>query len=75
MKNIIEYIFPKKSKWIDISTFDNGGNYYLIQMRYTLNSNKKQFRNVKIGFINDYTQKLDIYKNILNEQKLEESYN
>jgi len=66
MKKIIECLFPKKSKWIDIEMFDSSGRYKLIQMRYVLKNNKKQFRVVSIGFVNDFMQKDKIYKKVLN---------
>jgi hypothetical protein len=57
-------LFPKKSKWIDLGYSDNCGNYYLYQMRYRLDNNKKEFRKIKIGFVNDHTQKQLIYEQI-----------
>mgnify|MGYP000704706204 CR=1 FL=1 len=58
-------LFPKKSAWIDIGFCDNQGNYHLLQMRYRLDNNKKEFRKVKIGFVNDHTQKDCIYECVL----------
>ena len=57
-------LFPKKSKWIDLGFSDNSGKYYLYQMRYQLDNNKKEFRKVMIGFVNDHTQKQFIYEQI-----------
>jgi len=65
MKKIINFIFPEKSQWFDIGMFDSGGYYKLIQMRYVVKNNKKSFRVTSIGFVNDYTQKADIYKKSL----------
>jgi hypothetical protein len=65
---VMRSIFPKKSKWIDISMFEDGGNYKLIQMRHRLDNNKKEFRTASIGFVNDYTVKLKIYENVLLER-------
>ena len=65
MKQILNYLFPKKTKWIDIQVYDSSGYYKLIQMRYRLDNNKKEFRTVNIGFVNDYTVKLKIYEAIL----------
>ena len=62
---VMRSIFPKKSSWIDIYMFENSGKYKLIQMRYRLDNNKKEFRTASIGFVNDYTVKLKIYENIL----------
>lgn len=61
-------VFPKKSKWIDIYMFEDSGKYKLIQMRYRLDNNKKEFRTASIGFVNDYTVKLKIYENVLSER-------
>ena len=61
-------IFPKKSNWIDIYMFEDSGKYKLIQMRYRLDNNKKEFRTASIGFVNDYTVKLKIYENVLLER-------
>lgn len=61
MKKIKKWLFPEKTKWVDISCFDRNGNYYLIQMRQEIESHKKQFRIAKIGFVNDYTRKPTIY--------------
>lgn len=66
MKQIKKWLFPEKSKWIDISCFEVSGYYKLIQMRYVLHNNKKEFRVVNIGFVNDYTQKLKIYEIVIN---------
>ena len=57
-------LFPKKSKWIDLGYSDNCGNYHLYQMRYRLDNNRKEFRKVKIGFVNDHTQRPFIYEQI-----------
>jgi hypothetical protein len=66
MKKIIEYLFPEKSKWVDIEMFEDSGRYKLIQMRHVLRNNKKEFRVVSIGFVNDFVQKDKIYKKVLN---------
>ena len=34
-------------------------------MRHEIKTNKKEFRTAKIGFINDYTVKSQIYTNVL----------
>lgn len=65
MKKIINYLFPNKSKWIDISMFDRDGYYKLIQMRIRLDNNKKEFRIANIGFINDSSVKEKIYESVL----------
>lgn len=65
---VMRSIFPKKSKWIDIYMFEDSGKYKLIQMRYRLDNNKKEFRTASIGFVNDYTVKLKIYENVLLER-------
>jgi len=58
-------LFNNKSKWVDVGFSDNSGRYFLFQMRYRLDNNKKEFRKVEIGFVNDYTQKLSIYEKVL----------
>ena len=65
---VMRSIFPEKSKWIDIYVFEDSGRYKLIQMRYRLDNNKKEFRTASIGFVNDYTVKQKIYENILLER-------
>ena len=62
---IYNFLFPKKSKWIDIYMYENQGIYKLIQMRYRLDNNKKEFRIATIGFVNDYTVKPKICENVL----------
>lgn len=68
LRKILQTIFPKKSKWIDIYMFEDSGRYKLIQMRYRLDNNKKKFRTASIGFVNDYTVKFKIYENVLLER-------
>lgn len=65
MKKIIKFLFPEKSKWIDIEMYETSGYYHLIQMRHTIKTNKKSFRTVKIGFVNDNHQQGKIYKAVL----------
>jgi hypothetical protein len=65
MERLINFIFPKKSKWIDVYMFETSGKYNLIQMRYRLDNNKKEFRTASIGFVNDYTVKSKIYNAVL----------
>jgi len=67
MKKAIKWLFPEKSKWVDISCFDRAGKYYLIQMRYKIESHKKEFRIAKMGFINDFTRKPNIYDNVFSK--------
>ena len=69
MKKIINYIFPEKSQWFDVAMFDSCGEYKLIQMRYVLKNNKKSFRIVNIGFINDPTQKVNIFNKTMSLNK------
>jgi len=59
------YLFPEKSKWFDVGMFEESGRYKLIQMRFVLKNNKKSFRVVSIGFVNDYTVRSSIYQKIL----------
>lgn len=56
----------KKSKWIDVSVYDDCKGYYkLVQMRYTLDTNKKEFRNVSMAFMNDQGSRLTLFENVL----------
>lgn len=55
---------PKKSKWIDICVYDSSGRYKLVQMRYRIDNNKKEFRTCSLGFVNDHLAKLDVHKNV-----------
>lgn len=64
-QKIINYLLPKKSQWFDIGCCETSGHYKLIQMRYNLETNKKEFRKVSMGFINDYTVKLSLYEKAL----------
>ena len=63
---IINYLFTKKTNWIDVGMFNHDGRYKLIQMRINTKNNKKEFRRVSLGWVNDYTAKQDIFKNTLN---------
>lgn len=65
MEKLIKILFPDKSQWFDIGMFEDDGRYKLIQMRYVLKNNKKSFRVTSIGFVNDYTQKANIYNKVL----------
>jgi len=64
MNQIIKFLFPPKSHWIDVATYDSSGYYYHVQMRYRLDNNKKEFRKVKIGFVNDFSIKAELYQSI-----------
>lgn len=58
-------LFSKKSNWIDVGMYDKSGYYKLVQMRYRLDNNKKSFRTVSLGFVNDgHGIKLDLFKRI-----------
>jgi len=57
-------LFAKKSKWIDVGMYDRRGSYKLVQMRYRLDNNKKEFRTVSLGFVNDYVNKPELFENI-----------
>jgi hypothetical protein len=50
---MFDYLFPQYSKWIDVGIKDIEGNYTLIQYRYRIRDNKKQFKTRRIGFVND----------------------
>lgn len=53
------------SQWTDVGLYDDEGRYYLIQMRYDLKTNRKKFRKAKMGFINDFGQKHDIFRTVM----------
>lgn len=65
MERILRFIFPEYSKWHDIEMFESSGHYNLIQMRYRIDNNKKEFRIAKIGFINDFSKKSEICRKVL----------
>lgn len=71
MTNIIDWLFPKKTRWIDISCFERMGHIALVQMRIEIKTNKKEFRIAKIGFINDLTVRKQIYESVLEYQCLD----
>lgn len=62
MNKIFEFLFPQKTKWIDLGLFNKSGRYTLVQMRITLKNNKKEYRRTSMGFINDYVEKENLYK-------------
>jgi len=62
MKNIFK---TEKSKWIDVGMYDKDGYYKLVQMRYRLKDNKKEFRTVSLGFVNTYEYSQQLFKNIM----------
>ena len=64
MNEILQILFPKKSKWIDVGMYDQNGHYKLVQMRYRIDNNKKEFRTLSLGFINDYVNRPTLFKNI-----------
>jgi hypothetical protein len=70
MKKLFSLIFTEKSQWYDIYMFESSGYYKLIQMRYVLKNNKKEFRTTSIGFVNDYTVKPMIYEKVLSINKV-----
>lgn len=62
---MLNWLFPKKSKWIDIGMYDKSGYYKLIQMRFRIDNNKKEFRTVNLGFINNWQIKDQLATNIM----------
>jgi hypothetical protein len=56
---------PAKSKWIDVGMYDHNGYYKLVQMRFRLDNNKKEFRTVSLGFINAYEYRQKLFAGIL----------
>ncbi len=69
MKKIINYLFPKKSQWFDVGCYERDGHYKLIQMRFNLDNNRKEFRTANMGFINDYKIKNELFDVILSINK------
>jgi len=65
LKFLKEFFFPAKSKWIDVGMYEHSGYYKLVQMRYRLNNNKKEFRKASMGFINDPYNKEKLFSNTL----------
>jgi hypothetical protein len=63
MKNLFKK--SEKSKWIDVGMYDHDGYYKLVQMRFRLDNNEKEFRTTSLGFINSYQYRDDLFKNIL----------
>jgi hypothetical protein len=55
----------KWSNWIDTGTFEVSGRYYLMQMRYDKETNLKQFKRRKMGWVNDYMNAPKIFENTL----------
>ena len=55
----------ERTNWIDVGMYDRDGHYKLVQMRMVVENNKKEFRTVSLGFINDYINKPNLFKNIL----------
>ncbi len=56
---------PEKSKWIDVGMYDHNGYYKLVQMRYRVDNNKKEFRTVSLGFVNAWEYREKLFSNIL----------
>lgn len=53
----------KWSRWIDVGCYDACGRYYLMQMQFNLDTNKKRFRVAKMGgFVNDYANKPELFE-------------
>lgn len=59
------FLFPPKSKWVDVGMYDDKGYYKLVQMRIRLDNNKKEFRTVSLGFINAYIYRDELFSKIL----------
>jgi hypothetical protein len=51
------------SKWVDVGCFEVSGRYYLMQMQYDLETNKKRFRRAKMGWVNDYAHRPELFEN------------
>lgn len=63
MKNLFKK--AEKSKWIDVGMYDDEGYYKLVQMRFRLDNNKKEFRTVSLGFINAFEYRSNLFTNIM----------
>lgn len=57
-------LFSGSSNWIDVGMYDTDGHYKLVQMKYRLSDNKKSFRTVTLGFINDFASKNELFENV-----------
>ena len=55
----------KWSKWIDIGTFEVNGRYYLMQMRFDKETNKKQFKRRSMGWVNDHVNAPKLFENAM----------
>ena len=64
---IINYLFPERTKWIDVGMFIESGKYKLTQMRSGIQTNKKEFRTIEISFVNNPTYFDDMKESILNK--------
>ena len=62
---------PEKSNWIDVGVYDQQGYYKLVQMRFRLDNNLKEFRTVSLGFVNNYECKPELFKNIMSHNSTE----
>lgn len=45
--------------------FEDTGRYKLVQLRYRLDNNRKEFRVACMGFVNDHKQRQALYDNTL----------
>jgi hypothetical protein len=57
------------SEWFDVGCYNKAGHYYLLQMCYHLKTNKKVFRNRRMGFINNYNAEKNLFSTTLNINK------
>lgn len=64
ISKIKKLITPNRSKWTDVGMYDKNGHYKLVQMRWRLDNNKKSFRTVTLGFVNDYENKPELFRKI-----------
>jgi len=55
----------KWSKWIDTGAFEVNGRYYLMQMRFDKETNKKQFKRRRMGWVNDYVNAPKLFENAM----------
>ena len=53
----------KYSQLVDVGCFEVNGKYFLMQMQFDLDTNKKRFRRASMGWVNDYTSKAELYQN------------
>lgn len=68
MKKMISKLFARRYyEWQDIVVLSGQGNWYLLQMRSHIKTNKKQFKKRPLGWVNDYTVKSVVAEGIIDK--------